>query len=383
MKQIGDNSKYTGNGNKMFEGIAQDRFCTYNILSQNLASHSHFSACDPDDLDTGTRVSRIKEILSSDIKDDSIIALQEVSTYFSKELHPYFNKNNYYFVNNNYGSKFNDYMGVGIAIPLSKYEIIDMDSKRIGDKIKLSKEMNKLYYLNFICFGFISFINKLIQFYLRTFKFLFSWFGIKYNSYGKDSWNYSMNRFNSMISLKVRNKHSKKSFWISTYHMPCAFNNPDVMVIHSSLVLQHLQSLAREDNEETNTPYVLLGDFNFKPTDSMYELYTKGFLEKNHPDYPEDDKELFCNYKSNINLMVDPVRSAYKEITGSEPPYTNNAKVNGKEQFIECIDYIFVSNEWNIKQAIEIKELEDNKPFPNKINPSDHVPVRVVCDLSS
>ena len=83
MTEIGNNNKYIGKEIKMFEGISLDRFCTYNILSQNLASHSHFSECDPEDLDTNTRVSRIKEVLDIDIKNDSIIALQEVSRHFS------------------------------------------------------------------------------------------------------------------------------------------------------------------------------------------------------------------------------------------------------------------------------------------------------------
>ena len=76
MTERENNNRYIGNESKTLEGITQDRFCTYNILSQNLASHSHFSECDPDDLDTSTRVGRIKEILDNDIKDRSIIALQ-------------------------------------------------------------------------------------------------------------------------------------------------------------------------------------------------------------------------------------------------------------------------------------------------------------------
>ena len=44
-------------------------------------------------------------------------------------MHVFAEKN---FVNLHYGSRFNDYMGVGLAIPLNSYEIVKVDCKRMG-----------------------------------------------------------------------------------------------------------------------------------------------------------------------------------------------------------------------------------------------------------
>jgi len=46
-----------------------------------------------------------------------------------------------------------------------------------------------------------------------------------------------------------------------------------VMTIHSALAAQHAQKYARDD------PYVLLGDFNFKPGSPQYDLLTKGTMD--------------------------------------------------------------------------------------------------------
>jgi endonuclease/exonuclease/phosphatase family metal-dependent hydrolase len=125
-----------------------------------------------------------------------------------------------------------------------------------------------------------------------------------------------------------------------------------------------------------------MGDFNFKPTDSMYELYTKGTLDKDHPDNPAQYELCDLNYyESNTDLSVSCVKSAYVEAHGSEPPYTNNAQVRDNPRFVECLDYIFMSKDWTVKFASKIEKLEDEKPFPDEKNPSDHVPISITCQL--
>ena len=52
---------------------------------------------------------------------------------------------------------------------------------------------------------------------------------------------------------------------------------------------------------------MLLGDFNFKPDDGMYELYMNGTLSPNHPCYLEIPERL------KWVPDVEPVRSAYLE----------------------------------------------------------------------
>ena len=380
---------------RVFESKDLVDFCTYNILSSNLASPSHFKNCNPSDLDKEVRLDRIKKVLLKEIANESIIALQEVSVYYSSQLQLFFNDHNYYFFNNNYGSKFSDYMGVGLAFPRWKYDLIDIDSKRIGDKIDMIKKDNFLFIINLLMLGKFYIINIVFRNIRSFFQNLFGYlFGVKnFEMKYDDSWMYSKNRANILLSFLVKEKTNGKLFWVSTYHMPCAFKDPTVMLIHSALALNHLQSLSAiksvnyksynsSDTISTNLPYVLMGDFNFKPTDSMYELYTKGRLDKDHPDKPAQYE--LCNlnyYESNTDLSVSCVKSAYVEAHGSEPPYTNNAQIRDNPRFVECLDYIFMSKDWTVKFASKIEKLDDEKPFPDEKNPSDHVPISITCEL--
>ena len=50
-----------------------------------------------------------------------------------------------------------------------------------------------------------------------------------------------------------------RPFVVGTYHMPCMFKLPSVMMIHCALAAQHIQKYSNED------PYLLVGDFNIKP----------------------------------------------------------------------------------------------------------------------
>ena len=50
-----------------------------------------------------------------------------------------------------------------------------------------------------------------------------------------------------------------KPFVVGTYHMPCMFKVPSVMMIHCALSAQHIHKYA------SNDPYLLVGDFNIKP----------------------------------------------------------------------------------------------------------------------
>merc|ERR1711908_246307 len=76
-----------------------------------------------------------------------------------------------------------------------------------------------------------------------------------------DQWQYSRARQNTMIAIKLRPRalSSNHVFAVATYHMPCAFWNPKVMVIHSALASQFAQRFAGDH------PLVLAGDWNFKP----------------------------------------------------------------------------------------------------------------------
>ena len=157
------------------------------------------------------------------------------------------------------------------------------------------------------------------------------------------------------------------------------------MTVHASLALKRLQMLAGAGPEEPKEgeepkeklPYVLMGDFNFKPEDGMYTLYTTGTLETTSPAYPSSRVGIPKGVKFDFNPDVVPVRSAYVEANGEEPEYTNNARVQEMPHFMEALDYIFISDEWSVNQVESLDYLpskeEQDEPFPNEMEPSDHV----------
>lgn len=88
------------------------------------------------------------------------------------------------------------------------------------------------------------------------------------------------------------------------------------------------------------------GDFNTKPGDTSYNVITKGQIQDDTD--PADIPNI--PYGSKWVAKLDrPLRSAYMISHGSEPDFTNFAQTSLSEgTFIDCLDYIFVSDEWKV-----------------------------------
>jgi mRNA deadenylase 3'-5' endonuclease subunit Ccr4 len=68
------------------------------------------------------------------------------------------------------------------------------------------------------------------------------------------------------------------------------------------------------------------------------------------------------------------MRSAYKVKNGSEPDFTNFAQIKDDPQFIDTLDYIFISPAVEVKEVMPLPHRNDVKgPFPSKAEPSDHI----------
>ena len=82
---------------------------------------------------------------------------------------------------------------------------------------------------------------------------------------------------------------------------------------------------------------------------------------------------------------MKPMRSAYAVKEGSEPDFTNYAQSKESEPFIDTLDFIFLSEEWQVSDVRELPKRDDaGGPFPNldKDEPSDHIMIAasVLCD---
>jgi 2',5'-phosphodiesterase len=230
----------SASSNEMAE-LARVKVASYNVLSTHLAAPDFYRKYQPSILEANYRLKKLQEKLDNEIKENSIICLQEVSTQCAGVLHPYFAKNNYYFIASHYGHKYNNYMGVGIAVPLLKYKVEDVDISRIADSkftVRPPPEsmLTKLF-KSFILHPFL----KLLQL-------------LKMCTPPFDPYEEALRRTNQMVSVRVRQRqfdsseggrksnsdgaYSSESFVVSTYHMPCMFWEPSLMMIHSALSAQ-------------------------------------------------------------------------------------------------------------------------------------------------
>ena len=149
----------------------------------------------------------------------------------------------------------------------------------------------------------------------------------------KTIWQQSQDKNNRMVYFRLAPKSGNgQEFGVATYHMPCVFWEPKVMVVHAALAAQRTAALAR------GAPHVLLGDFNFKPGDAAYRLVTEGTLDESDPHYPA--APAWEPWRAELEA---PMTSAYAAM-GGEPAFTNHT-VSGMNPapFTDTLDYIFYS----------------------------------------
>lgn len=341
------------------------RVVSYNVLSSHLASPSHFTTLNPEHLNAKNRLSMVLDKLEEQTKAShkSIICLQEVSYDWAGEFHTFFAKKGYHLVTGLYGRKFNGYMGVALAWPTDTFEATNVDISKLADK-RLGgwpKPEEKT-----LLSGLWDTFNHWMD---RPMRFL----GLKSGEDPIDHWDKSQWRSNVLVSATLREKKSGQSFCIGTYHMPCAYYAPMIMTIHSEMAVRHVQDLAATDN----LPYILAGDFNIKPVDSMYRLITSGKMDIGDPTYPTSKNG------HEWKPTIDPMRSAYFVANGKEPDFTNFARVKEQDPFIDTLDYVFVSSSWKVEGVLTHPDRSKaGGPFPNldKNEPSDHI--LIAADLS-
>ena len=109
------------------------RVYSYNVLSSSLASPGYFRACDPNNLDAGVRLAKIKSKLLTETRAKSIICLQELSQKWQGPLEVFFEQNNYQLITGLYGRSFNGYMGIALAYPLDVFSAESVEVQTLAD----------------------------------------------------------------------------------------------------------------------------------------------------------------------------------------------------------------------------------------------------------
>jgi len=342
MSRVGG-SRATPTAVFMQGGALTPRVVTYNVLSSSLTGDFH--ACDPQDLKPAVRLKRVLGKLRPHVDDGAVICLQEVSVSWAGPLHAMFAQKGYHFVLDLYGNVWSGFMGVGMAFPTDRYDVVNVDIQKLADTKYWPKPKP------------LSFLQKLTANVVKL------WRKVTRTKPPEDPWRVARYRKNGVIHCALRCKTSEEQFSVVTYHMPCLYKNPPVMTIHAALLVQYAERMSK------GRPFIIAGDLNIKPRDSAYGLFTKGSMAADDPEYPQPPPG-----EEWRPVISSPLRSAYAQYLGQEPEFTNNAKFGENPQFIDTLDYIFLSNHWETVGVHNLPARSSiSAPQPTAREPSDHL----------
>jgi mRNA deadenylase 3'-5' endonuclease subunit Ccr4 len=333
------------------------RVVSYNLLSSNLAAESHFVTCTKNQLASRLRGPRLLAKLDAEIAaQPTLLCLQELSQTWGSDLHTHLANKGYHLVTAFYGQRHNGHMGVAIAFPTEHYELKSTVIRTIAETRDLYKAPEP----------------TLVARVVAAVALVFAWFAsfvVARKHAARDPYEYAMARENVVVAVQLACKHSQKTFWVATYHMPCAFMYPQMMTVHSSLVLQFVAKQAGAQ------PFVLAGDFNWSPKHEQYQLYTAGTLAESSAARPPPPGPIAQNW----SIDVPPVRSAYAEC-GGEPAFTNWAQIKSEPVFKETLDYIWLSKHWRVDDVLRHQPTVG--PLPTESDPSDHLLIAATLALT-
>jgi 2',5'-phosphodiesterase len=358
----------------MSRGTAKLRVVSYNVLSSHLASPSYYTTLQPEHLDATARLTKVISKLEGEISTATksnrlvVFCLQEVSYDWAGALHTFFAQRNYHVVTGLYGKKFNGYMGVLTAYPSNELETISVDICRLADTVETWPVEPAESMLT-------RWIRAIM---LPPLKYL----GL-YKEAPESHWSIAQRRANVLVTSVLKEKQTNQVFAVGNYHMPCCFYAPMVMVLHCDMCLSRVQRVAHTAGADV--PYILAGDFNMQPDTAPYLLLTTGQIDMGDPiNYPS--APMYAPDHKWQPTILRPVLSAYAAILGKEPDFTNYGRAKEDEAFIGTLDYIFVSDGTTVKNVLPLPHRDDanvNGPFPNEVEPSDHVLIAADLDVAS
>ena len=294
------------------------RVVTYNVLSPALApGHAPHS---PDAfLASAHRLPLLLRALAPEVSSLAVICLQEVATAWAGSLHAFFAASDYHLLTASYGSRRNGFMGVALAFPTRHFELLAAEVTCVSDTKCPPPPPPPLQPVLPAPAAPLAPAPGLGS-------------SAAPSSASSSTWEAVRGRVNQLISVRLRARagagdDGAAAFCVSTYHMPCLFMDRPVMTVHCALAAQAAHAFA------DGARYILAGDFNIKPGDAQYELFTRGASEREAPP-PEFEGDAWRP------TLAAPLASAYAQAAGGrEPPFTNYAQhTEEAEPFIDtCV----------------------------------------------
>lgn len=351
--------------------ILELNIVTFNILSPHYIKPSWFPNIDTKYIDSEQRLKHITELIVNWMDEQKMICLQELCEEWCDKLKPIFENNNYKFHHVTYS---NGKSGVSISYPNSfKTNIVEIFSCSDVVKSNLDK-INELASTKDI-----KYLNKNIIDELHTASII----------------------ENKAIIVVIETKNNK--IVLSTYHMPCKFNEKFLLTSHIHALKSKLRNIA---NDNLCDNVILAGDFNLSCKTLEYkflvdvesnnnnvniEIYNNiQFVQELKHIYNEIGVNLYESiefkankasgyiFNDNCADIYECIKllSAHVTLHQKEPEHTNvSFTKNGP--FIECLDFILVNQNIGVKTCqVELVTGDPHEvTYPNDICPSDHQPL--------
>lgn len=350
---------YSYNNNLLTEIVS------YNILSPILADPHRFEIKNPDILSSVERFPRILKKLEAPVARRAIICLQEVSSAWSEHVRLFFSSHGYEFFYTSVSYCSGD-LGEGIAFPLERFQCLAICDACLSDVSCMQWPERSTVYAHTSYQG-----SREKRMCPRT------CIRSSLSTWERDPWQEAKRRRNRFLFLRLYSLETGSTLCVATYHMPCVFWSPPVMLIHAALMVRTFQKLCGSE------PGVLAGDFNTMPSAYPYDMITSGFTDIYHQDFPLDSAPGSPAHKW-FPAPYAPMKSAYREIFGKEPPFTNFAKLKGRPLFRDTLDYIFCSSGVDVVAVLDLPHLSDAVgSLPNLDEPSDHLMIGACVEISS
>lgn len=372
----------------MASPVRQVQLATYNLLSPALCDPKCYFLCTKSALDEEKRLQRVCDKLAGPVADLAVIALQEVSEPWAEELGEWFASIGYMLITDFYYKKHAGYMGVAIAYPHAIYEQHDLmafgplepSGGSMCKEAHYHSPRQQRQYAQSLDNG------KTVEIVERP-----------ATPPPGDTWSNARSKANRMLTVRLCRRNgpaSDRGFLVATYHMPCSFDRPQVMMIHGMAAMHAVQARAHA----AGVPFVFMGDFNTKPSDPLYTFYTHGAYPMDVTCQPPRGEGV-TNWPRTATeraafFPLGNVTSAYAAIHDREPDYTNHSLGNFHEgdrppplePFTDTLDYIFLSKHWGVEAVGPMPTaaslLESGvRSQPTEEEPSDHLMLTACASL--
>jgi hypothetical protein len=179
-----------------------------------------------------------------------------------------------------------------------------------------------------------------------------------------------------LLMPKYYGKNINKHLVISTYHMPCKYEKRYLMMSHIVAIKQNMHAIIKSWKliYKNVNHHVLCIDLNSTPTSIEYK-YMIGNNENTDINVDDVVKIMRKIFRDDMIQSIC-FKSSYFHLNNIEPKYTC-VNVRENATFMDCIDYIFTSDNIGVRSSTIGLMVDDpiKTNYPNKLCPSDHLPL--------